>query len=388
MKIEKLEKMLTEKREQQKNLNASMIEAEEKETRAAIGETLAKLAEEIADIEELLAEAEEPADETTTPTEDRQMTVIGSTIETRTAATTEADKTKAEARAQAFAASGKMTITNEESRAVLMSSGKIAAPTEVGGIVDQFNPVSSIVDQVKVVDASGMGAYKVAYQKATGTASAQTEGAAITNSDPDFDFVEIKPETIAILAYISNQVQKQSPLNYEAKVREAALAALRVKAGEKIVNAIKGSKIKQAETLTAVDDTTLRKIALKYGGDETVQGGTVLYLNKNTLVKMGDVRNSNKKAVYEITPDATNPNTGIIQDGGLAVTYCLNSKLADDEFLYGQPHAVEMALFGEYTVKVSEDFAFDKNMLTIRGTADVGADLVKLNGFIHATVGA
>lgn len=383
----KLEKMLTAKQEQRDNLNAAIIEAESKEERAAMGETLNKLSEEIEELRGLIEEVDEPA-ENNDPAEDRQMTVIGSTIETRTATATETDKTKAEARAQAFAASGKMTITNEESRAVLVSSGKIAAPTEVGGIVDQFSPVSSIVDQVKVVDASGMGAYKVAYQKATGTASAQTEGLAIANSDPEFDFVEITPETIAILAYISNQVQKQSPLNYEAKVREAALAALRVKVGEKIVTAIKGSNIKQAETLEAVDDTTLRKIALKYGGDETVQGGTVLYLNKNTLVKLGDVRNTNKKAVYEITPDAANPNTGVIQDGGLAVKYCLNSKLADDEFLYGQPHAVELALFGDYSVKVSEDFAFDKNMLTIRGTADVGAGLVKLNGFIYAKVGA
>ena len=383
----KLEKMLTAKQEQRDNLNAAIIEADSKEERAAMGETLNKLSEEIEELRGLIEEVDEPANNND-PQEDRQMTVIGSTIETRTATATETDKTKAEARAQAFAASGKMTITNEESRAVLVSSGKIATPTEVGGIVDQFSPVSSIVDQVKVVDASGMGAYKVAYQKATGTASAQTEGAAIANSDPEFDFVEITPETIAILAYISNQVQKQSPLNYEAKVREAALAALRVKVGEKIVTAIKGSNIKQAETLTAVDDTTLRKIALKYGGDETVQGGTVLYLNKNTLVKLGDVRNTNKKAVYEITPDAANPNTGVIQDGGLAVKYCLNSKLADDEFLYGQPHAVELALFGDYSVKVSEDFAFDKNMLTIRGTADVGAGLVKLNGFIYAKVGA
>lgn len=381
----KLEKMLTAKKEQRDNLNAAIIEAESKEERAAMGETLNKLSEEIEELRGLIEEVDEPA-ENNDPQEDRQMTVIGSTIETRTATT--ADKTKAEERAQAFAASGKMTITNEESRAVLVSSGKIATPTEVGGIVDQFSPVSSIVDQVKVVDASGMGAYKVAYQKAIGEASAQTEGEAIANSDPQFDFVEIAPETIAVLSYISNQVQKQSPLNYEAKVREAALAALRVKVGEKIVTAIKGSNIKQAETLTAVDDTTLRKIALKYGGDETVQGGTILYLNKNTLVKMGDVRNSNKKAVYEITPDAANPNTGVIQDGGLAVKYCLNSKLADDEFLYGQPHAVELALFGDYSVKVSEDFAFDKNMLTIRGTADVGAGLVKLNGFIYAKVGA
>ena len=66
---------------------------------------------------------------------------------------------------------------------------------------------------------------------------------------------------------------------------------------------------------------------LSYGGDEFSGGQGVLFLNKTDLIALGDVRGTNeKKAVYEITPDA-NPNTGIIKDGGLAVKYCICSAL-------------------------------------------------------------
>lgn len=59
----KLEKLLAMKKQQRDSLNASMIEADTKEERAAIGETLQELAKEIADVEAMLAEIDEPAAE-------------------------------------------------------------------------------------------------------------------------------------------------------------------------------------------------------------------------------------------------------------------------------------------------------------------------------------
>lgn len=59
---EKLMKLLKAKQEQRAALNAQMIESENKEERAAIGETLKALGEEIAEVEGLLAQVDEPAD--------------------------------------------------------------------------------------------------------------------------------------------------------------------------------------------------------------------------------------------------------------------------------------------------------------------------------------
>lgn len=59
---EKLLKLLKAKQEQRNALNKQLIESDNKEERAAIGETLKALAEEIAEVEEMLKDVEEPAD--------------------------------------------------------------------------------------------------------------------------------------------------------------------------------------------------------------------------------------------------------------------------------------------------------------------------------------
>lgn len=392
---EKLQKLLAAKEEQRKALNASMIESDSKEQRAAIGETLAALGKEIADIEAMLAEVDEPAEEQ--PTEEasentenneRGLNVMA-TIEMRNGAPAANENKEIEARAKAFADSGKMTIDNAEARAVLVSSGKLATPTEVSGINDVVGAkVSSIVDLVKITDASGMGAYKVAYTVTDASAATQTEGAAYNASEPTFDFVEIKPQTEAVLSYISKQARKQTPLNYQQKVNESALVALRKRAAKIITDKLLTSKITAALPLTALDEKTVRKIALNYGGDESVVGAATLFINKTDLVTLGDVRGSDKKPVYEITPDAGNPNTGVIKDGGLAVPYCIDSNLTTGKLVYGQARCFELALFSNYEINVSEDFAFDKGLLAIRGDVELGGDVVVKGGFVVATVSA
>lgn len=394
----KLEKLLNAKKEQRDALNKSMIESDSKEERAEIGATLAKLGEEINDIEAMLAEVDEPATDTgagesasegETGNDERGINVLA-TMQTRNGAPA-ADKGKeAEARAKAFADSGKMTIDNAEARAVLVSSGKLATPTGVDGINDILGErVSSIVDLVKITDASGMGAYKVAYQTADATAATQTEGSAYNSSDPTFAFVEIKPQTEAVLSYISKQARKQTPLNYQAKVNESALVALRKRAAKIITDKIVASTINTKLYSVTLNEKALRTIAFNYGGDENIVGAATLFLNKADLVTLGDVRGtSDKKPVYEITPDTANPNTGIIKDGGLSVPYCIDSNLASGTLVYGQPRCFELALFSNYEINVSEDFAFDKGLLAIRGDVELGGDVVVNNGFVVASTGA
>lgn len=293
-----------------------------------------------------------------------------------------------ERRAKAFANTGRQSVPAAEARAVLVSGGKIATPTEVGGINDAFTQVSSIVDLVKVTDCTGMGAYKVAYVKSGASAAKQTEGAAVAESNPVYDFVTITPETAAVVSYISRQVKRQSPLVYESKTREQALIALRVYAENLIVSKIKASALTKAQTITAIDDKTLRNIVLAYGGARGVEGGATLALSKESLIAFGDVRGTqDKKPVYEITPDS-DPNTGTIKDGGTVVKYCLVDGLAVNELLYGKMHCFELGLFGDYEIIVSEDRNVDKLMLTIVGDVDLGGEVVVNEGFIHATVGA
>ena len=385
---EKLNKLLTAKQEQRNALQQSMIDSDDKEQRAAIGETLAALAQEIADVEAMLAEIDQPAEqeaasentdtENTENNNERGMNIMA-TMDMRK----QDDNKQAEARAKQLHESGKYVIDNTEARAVLVSAGKLATPTEVAGINDILGArVSSIVDMVKVVDASGMGAYKVAYQLTDAAAATTAEGADYNESEPTFDFVEIVPQTETVIGYISKQARKQTPLAYAAKVNESALVGLRRRAAAIITEKLLASKLIVSKTV-ALDEKFLRTVALSYGGDESVIGAAVLQINKADLIALGDVRGSDKKPVYEITPDAANPNTGIIKDGGLAVTYVINSNLAGKQ-VYGQMNNFELALFSNYEINVSDDFKFNKGLLAIAGDVQLGGDVTVQGGFVVA----
>jgi HK97 family phage major capsid protein len=391
---ERMQKLLDAKNEQRNALNQSMIDSDSKEERAAIGETLSKLADEIREIEDMLADIDQPAEgepaaasadpaagDNNENENERGMNVMA-TMDMR-----KQENEQAEARAKKLHESGKLVIDNADARAVLVSSGKLATPTEVDGINDILGArVSSIVDMVKVVDAVGMGAYKVAYMKTDAEAAKTTEGAAYNASEPVFDTVEITPDTATVLSYISKQARKQTPLAYAAKVNESALIALRRYAAKLITDQLLASALCEKKTGVALDEKFLRKVAFAYGGDESIVGAAVLQICKADLVTLGDARGSDKKPVYEITPDASNPNTGIIKDGGLSVPYVLNSNLTSGTAIYGQMQNFELALFSDYEINVSTDFAFDKGMLTVSGDVQLGGDVTVQGGFVVATV--
>ena len=314
-----------------------------------------------------------------------------------------------EKRANELYKTKRMKMDTKETRAVLVSGGKLATPTAVSGINDRVGAsVSSIVDMVKVEDCEGMGKNRVAFVKKNAEeADEQTEGAAAKEKEGEFGYVDISPTSVATLGQISKQARKQSPLNYAGKVQEQALIALRKKASKLIITAMKASELTtkvQADVASGkgvINEKTLRKLTLAYGGDESVVGNAVLFLNKTDLIAFGDVRGSNeKKAVYEINPDTDNPNTGIIKDGGLSVRYCLNGNLTACSgtaqaassgtetltMVYGNPKCFELDLFSDYEIAVSEDFAFDKLMDTVRGDVELGGDVVVEDGFVFMAI--
>lgn len=309
-----------------------------------------------------------------------------------------------ERRAQGLVESRRMTMDATETRNLLLSSGMIATPTEVGGINKPFNVVSSIVDQVRVVDLTGCGEYKEAYITAWGEATANTEGTANTASEPTFKMASIKPFGLNITGYISREIAKQTPLAYADRVREGAMIALRQKLGKWIVSGdgtaaifgvlnaknTAGEAICTTVEMSTIDESTLKTIVFSYGGDENVGQNGRLYLSKKDLMAFGKVRGSDKKAVYEVTPNGANPNTGIIKEGGLSVPYTINSECValDDaaagkvSMFYGDPNNYKLGLFGNYEVRVDESYKFAEGLLTIRGDVTVGGNVVVDKGFV------
>ena len=316
-----------------------------------------------------------------------------------------------EDRAKRFSESGRMKIaTDALYRSLTLTSGNIAQPTRVSGINEGQNIVSGIVDMVRVVDADGMGEDSVAYEVSGGqkAATKKDDGTAAAATDPTLKIAKITPTMISTLSYVSANIRRTTPLNYQSRVTAGALTALRKKTGGLIVTGdpsatiteptgiLKAAAIDSETDLTIdkIDEKTLRKIALSYGGANNVEGGGVLLLNKEDLIAFGDVRGTNeKKAVYEIGFSTNSTTTGTIKDGGLSVGFCIVDELPAISkattaagsycMVYGRPLAYQLDLFGPYEVVVSEDYKFAEGLLTVRGTAMIGGNVVTENGFLR-----
>ena len=312
-----------------------------------------------------------------------------------------AEPTAEERAAANFVKTNRMTIGADQARATLISSGQLIKPTKVNTELQDIpgSKVSSIIDLVHIEDCVGMSSYQVPYVVADADAAGeQVEGAAGSVSElGQFDYVTINPTNVLVLGQISKQAKKQTNVKYAAKVQQNALLALRKKAAAIVTGALKGSELVKEIPATAgkIDATTLRNLTLQYGGDESVIGNAYLFLNKADLIAFGDVRGTNeKKAIYTITPNAANPNTGTISEGGLTVPYVINSALAalsaagakGRTMFYGAPNSIHVGMFSDYEVRVSEDFAFDKLLDTIRGDLEMGADVTAKNSFLSLTV--
>lgn len=406
---DQIKKMIESKEAELKALKERSQKSEDVKELRSLNEDIDKIVGELNQLKTMYGEADQPADPNPDQGGARGFDPLAAMLMRNGG---QPDRANLEERAKKFAESDRETISNEETRAALLvSGGKVAQPVGVDGIRDTWADVSSIVDLVKIVDCSGMGGgYKIAYETTGSTAASKTEGnTAATESGPAFDILTITATDRALVSYISNKVRKQSPLAYEQKVRESAMNALRKEASKIIISALQTSTIVETYNIGltgstgktgVLDEKFLRKLTLLYGGDETVAGGAVLILNKKDLIALGDIRGTNeKKAVYEITPNAQNPNTGIIKDGGLAVRYIINNNCpalsgtaqtssAIKGIYYGNPQAIELCLFSDYEVKASEDYKFAEDMLTIRGTVSLGAGMGVYKGFVVAEIPA
>lgn len=376
-----------------------------------IEERLSAIAKEVdadgADLEALSREADELKEErdAIVAKEEKRQSILSKiaegTVGTPSAMQTPAITESEEQRnAVEFVKSNRMTMDAPTMRSVLLSGGTLATPTKVSGINDLPGTPCSIVDMVTVEDCTGMSADKVALVTVDSSASANTEGSAATGSEPTFAYVSITPATYSLVSYVSNEIQRQSPLNYADKVRASAVKALRRKAAAVITTAAITSTHGTEIIAASVGATTLRDIVLSYGADEEVVGNGVLFLNKTDLIAFGDVRGTNeKKAVYEITPDAGNPNVGIIRDGGLSVKYCINPNCTAltgttntsttatlPTMFYGVPSALKLDLFGPMEVKASEDYKFAEDLLAVLGKASFGAGLVVKGGIVKVSL--
>ena len=313
--------------------------------------------------------------------------------------------------AEEFKRTGKHTYKDVRSlirSTVTTASTGVTGPTGVGGITDPVAGVSSMIDLVKLVDATGMSQYVVAAETADASTASITEGSAPTESEPTFAAVTMTPTNYGVIGYVSKEIRKQSPLNYEEKVTESSRRALRRRLNTVVAAAIPASSLNDTYAITlastatvgagAFDANLLSNIILAYGGDEGVDGEAVLFLNKKDLKAFAGVRGTNEYLpVYSIIPDMSSPSTGIIKDNnGLSCRYCLSKDVtalvdlslttsAKKSMFYGNPQCCEVPLWGGMEVEVNDGYKFGEGLLTVRGEVSADADVVAQGGFVVVT---
>ena len=307
-------------------------------------------------------------------------------------------------------------------KSVTLATGTLAQPTGAGtNIRDGLgNGVGAIIDQVYVQDLTGMSSYLEPYVisefDASGADVATSAGTARTaSSDPTFGVAKIAPYELTTTSYVDRNISRLTPANYYAKVFAMVMRAMRRDTVKMIFNGdgqstnndmfgiktaknVAGNVIYSTLEVDAVGPDLLTELMFAYGGDEELGGNCRLYLNKADLLALGKLRGTNeKRRLFDIIPDAGNPNTGTIREGGTIVPYSIASNLtalsgstagsaAIQTMVYGDPMNYELGLFGDYTVRVDESVKAVERMLTILGDAMVGGNLIVDKGFVVATL--
>lgn len=363
MKLEEMKLADVEKR-------IAELDAEVKEM--TVAEDIDKATEEKRSLLERQKELQELETRKQTALDLQNGVVVGRVIEERGRENME---NAVEKRAQGFVESGKM-----ETRAIL-ATGKIAAPTKAAGISDLAEVAADIVDDVHAIPLTGSGAWTVGYKKSNASADDVTDGSAVGGTGMVTDYVTINPAEWGVTDEVSNQVKKMTPVDYMSAVETSALVALRTKASDKIVAAVKASDLVEKRTGIALDADYLKTIGLGFRAIKT-KGAVKLYLAQADLLALGKVRGSaEKKAIYEISFDEGSTTSGTIKEGGLAIKFRVLDQLAEGEQLFGQPGAIDMPMWDNYEIKTDEGGEYFKNnQIGVRGIQTANADLVAWHG--------
>lgn len=316
-----MQKLVEEKRSQIENLETALIESEDKEERAKLGETLTRLREELDEAEKVLAGEEQKEEEEAQRSEEQEKEqerqIIG-TYTQRAAVPVSTVEQRAKQLEKELEERGKAL---KEKRAVKVSSEQLVLPKHTGSTInDTFTPVSTLVDQVNTENLNGGDSYEEPYVKSYAEGGITEEGADYADAEPEFDYAPMDRIKITAYAEISKEVKKLPNADYARKVQEACYIALKKKLSSQLINGtgtkqlygIFGSpKAIDAGTdveLEAIDQNTLNTAVFSYGGGfgNAIADGTKKVVDKakkmsgNVMATMKDKLKEKVTVGYEV----------------------------------------------------------------------------------------
>ena len=292
----------------------------------------------------------------------------------------------------------------KEGRTIQVSSDEILLPTHTAGTIAEvpFAEVSTLVDKVHVVNLNGGETYKKSFVKSHGEAGLTDEKGAYTETEPEYGYLTITKVKVTAYTEITEELEKLPALPYQAEVLKNINVSLKKKISQQILRGAGDSNTftgifsdkavaladQKEFSIAEITDTTLDDIIFAYGGDEEVEGGAVLILNKNDLRAFAKLRTKEGRKVHLIDYKACTI------DG---IPYVINShckaisdpttNVGDYSIAYGALNNYEVPIFSPVEIGKSTDYKFKDGIICYKASVFTGGNVVGYNGFLRVKKG-
>lgn len=291
-----------------------------------------------------------------------------------------------------------------ENRTIKVSSDEVLLPEHVDSTLApyQFKPVSELVDRVHTINLQGGETYTKSYVKSYGEAGTTEEGASYTETEPHYGYVTIPKVKVTAYTEITEELEKLPAINYQAEVIKNINISLRKKISQQIIkgdgttNNFTGIFSDKADALkdqadleiSAIDENTLDDIVFAYGGDEAIENGACLIINKNDLRAFAKLRTKEGRKIHNIDyvnqtidgiPYVLNGNCSALSDPSTGVgTYCI---------AYGSLFNYEVPIFSNVEIGKSTDYKFKDGIICYKASVFTGGNVVGYKGFVRVKKG-
>ena len=304
----------------------------------------------------------------------------------------------------------KSTETNEEleargkalkeGRTITVTADGVLLPNHVDDKISPypFREVSTLVDEVHTVNLKGGETYKKSFVKSHGTGGLTAEGDPYTTAEPTFGYLTISKVKVTAYAEITEELEKLPAADYQGEVIKGVNIALRKKISEQILrgagttNTFKGIFSANCEALadatdleiSAIDENTLDEIVYAYGGDEEVEGGCVLILNKNDLRAFAGLRTREGRKVHNVDYKAKTIDgiPFIISSHCKAIT-AATTNVGEYGIAYGPLANYEVPIFSGVEVSKSTDYKFKDGIICYKASVFTGGNVIGYKGFLR-----
>ena len=291
-----------------------------------------------------------------------------------------------------------------ENRTIKVSSDEVLLPEHVDSTLAPypFKPVSELVDRVHTINLQGGETYTKSYVKSYGEAGTTEEGASYNETEPRYGYVTIPKVKVTAYTEITEELEKLPAINYQAEVIKNINISLRKKISQQIIkgdgttNNFTGIFSDKADALkdqvdleiSAIDENTLDDIVFAYGGDEAIENGACLIINKNDLRAFAKLRTKEGRKVHNIDyvnqtidgiPYVLNGNCSALSDPSTGTgTYCI---------AYGSLFNYEVPIFSNVEIGKSTDYKFKDGIICYKASVFTGGNVVGYKGFVRVKKG-